>query len=104
MTPPSRPGLEQLLAQRIAVLDGAMGTMLQGFELCEADFRGERFAEHASDLKGDNEVLVLTRPDLIRPGARGLPGGRRRHHRDQQLRRDAGGPGRLRTGGSVLRS
>ncbi len=65
MRAPHPHALEQLLARRIAVLDGAMGTMLQSFELGEADFRGERFAEHRSDLKGDNEVLVLTRPEIV---------------------------------------
>jgi 5-methyltetrahydrofolate--homocysteine methyltransferase len=60
-----RAPLEALLAERILVLDGAMGTMLQARNLGEADFRGERFAEHPSDLQGDNELLVLTRPDVI---------------------------------------
>src|SRR6185436_681249 len=57
--------LEQLLAKRILVLDGAMGTMVQRHKLTEADFRGERFKNHAKDLKGNNDVLVLTRPDVI---------------------------------------
>ncbi|HYE86294.1 MAG TPA: methionine synthase [Vicinamibacterales bacterium] len=57
--------LRQLLAQRILVLDGAMGTMVQRRKLTEADFRGERFAAHPKDLKGNNDVLVLTRPDVI---------------------------------------
>jgi 5-methyltetrahydrofolate--homocysteine methyltransferase len=57
--------LDRLLAERILVLDGAMGTMIQRHALTEADFRGERFASHARDLRGDNDVLVLTRPDLI---------------------------------------
>jgi 5-methyltetrahydrofolate--homocysteine methyltransferase len=57
--------LEQLLTQRILVLDGAMGTMVQRRQLTEADFRGTRFASHAHDLKGNNDVLVLTRPDVI---------------------------------------
>ena len=56
----------RLLGQRIAVLDGAMGTMIQRYKLTEADFRGERFADHPSDLKGDNELLSLVRPDIIR--------------------------------------
>ena len=60
-----RQQLERLLAQRILVLDGAMGTMLQAEGLTEADFRGERLADHPTDLKGDNELLVLTRPDVI---------------------------------------
>src|SRR3989338_5283264 len=57
--------LERLLAERILVLDGAMGTMVQRRKLTEADFRGERFRAHAHDLKGNNDVLVLTRPDVI---------------------------------------
>jgi len=54
------------LAERILLLDGAMGTMIQGEELDEEDFRGERFADHADDLKGNNDLLTLTRPDLIK--------------------------------------
>src|SRR5262245_59735297 len=57
--------LSRLLAERILVLDGAMGTMIQRRQLTEADFRGERFRSHAHDLKGDMDVLVLTRPDVI---------------------------------------
>ncbi len=57
--------LSALLARRILVLDGAMGTMVQQRGLAEADFRGARFASHPRDLKGDNDVLVLTRPDVI---------------------------------------
>jgi 5-methyltetrahydrofolate--homocysteine methyltransferase len=58
--------LISLLAQRVLVLDGAMGTMIQRHTLTEADFRGTRFAEHPRDLRGDNDLLVLTRPDVIR--------------------------------------
>jgi 5-methyltetrahydrofolate--homocysteine methyltransferase len=57
--------LKKLLAERILVLDGAMGTMVQRRKLSEADFRGERFTSHPKDLKGNNDVLVLTRPDVI---------------------------------------
>ena len=57
--------LNRLLAERILVLDGAMGTMVQRRKLSEADFRGERFRSHPKDLKGNNDVLVLTRPDVI---------------------------------------
>ncbi len=57
--------LARLLAERILVLDGAMGTMVQRRKLSEADFRGERFKSHPRDLKGNNDVLVLTRPDVI---------------------------------------
>ena len=58
--------LSQLVRERILLLDGAMGTMIQKAELGEADFRGERFADHPHDLQGNNDLLVLTRPDLIR--------------------------------------
>ncbi len=54
-----------LLKERVLVLDGAMGTMIQRHSLTEADFRGERFASHAHDLKGNNDLLLLTRPDVI---------------------------------------
>ena len=57
--------LHDLLARRILLLDGAMGTMIQRYTLTEADFRGERFREHRHDLKGNNDVLILTRPDII---------------------------------------
>lgn len=57
--------LEQALQDRILVIDGAMGTMIQAEGLEEADFRGERFADHPSDLKGNNELLSLVRPDII---------------------------------------
>ncbi|MEZ5611614.1 MAG: methionine synthase [Rhodocyclaceae bacterium] len=57
--------LQTLLAQRILILDGAMGTMIQQHKLVEGDYRGERFGEHPRDLKGNNDLLVLTRPDVI---------------------------------------
>jgi 5-methyltetrahydrofolate--homocysteine methyltransferase len=59
--------LRDLLAQRILILDGAMGTMIQQYKLQEADYRGERFADwKGQDLKGNNDLLVLTKPDIIR--------------------------------------
>ena len=57
--------LQTLLQQRLLVLDGAMGTMIQRHGLQERDYRGERFADHPHDLKGNNDLLVLTRPDII---------------------------------------
>lgn len=57
--------LKELLAQRILIIDGAMGTMIQRHKLEEADYRGERFADWASDLKGNNDLLVLTQPQII---------------------------------------
>jgi 5-methyltetrahydrofolate--homocysteine methyltransferase len=61
----ARDQLEQLLAERILLLDGATGTMLQSHRLTEADYRGERFADHPQDLKGNHDLLVLTRPDVV---------------------------------------
>ena len=58
--------LPALLAQRIAIIDGAMGTMIQRYKLGEADFRNEALKDHPKDLKGNNDLLVLTRPDVIR--------------------------------------
>jgi len=57
--------IQQLLDDRILILDGAMGTMVQRFKLEEPDFRGERFRDHSHDLKGCNDLLVMTRPDVI---------------------------------------
>jgi len=65
MTTNRTEALTTLFRKRIAVLDGAMGTMVQGYTLTEADFRGQQFAAHASDLKGNNDLLSLTRPDVI---------------------------------------
>jgi len=58
--------LERLVEQRIVLFDGAMGTMIQRAGLEEADFRGERFVDHQGSLQGNNDLLVLTRPDVIR--------------------------------------
>ncbi|MGE4369036.1 MAG: methionine synthase [Burkholderiaceae bacterium] len=55
----------RLLGERLLILDGAMGTMIQRYKLTEADFRGERFAAHGKDVKGNNELLSLVRPDII---------------------------------------
>jgi len=66
MQPDRSDLLRSLLAQRILILDGAMGTMIQRHGLQEADYRGARFANHPRELKGNNDLLLLTRPDLIR--------------------------------------
>lgn len=58
--------LHTLLRERILVLDGAMGTMIQTYQLKEADYRGARFVDYTSDLKGNNDLLILTKPELIR--------------------------------------
>ncbi|HEX7615660.1 MAG TPA: homocysteine S-methyltransferase family protein, partial [Thermoanaerobaculia bacterium] len=57
--------LRALLRERIAVIDGAMGTMIQARGLLEADYRGERFRNHPKDLKGNNALLSLTQPAII---------------------------------------
>ena len=57
--------LEELFQKRIAYIDGAMGTMIQRYKLQEEDFRGDRYKSHSHELKGNNDVLVLTRPDVI---------------------------------------
>ena len=71
-TPAARPpaytrgaALPALLQQRIVIIDGAMGTMIQREKLGEADFRGARFADHPKDLRGNNDLLVLTCPDVV---------------------------------------
>jgi 5-methyltetrahydrofolate--homocysteine methyltransferase len=58
--------LKSLLAERIVILDGAMGTMVQSLQLSEDDFRGERFADYHMDIKGNNDILAMTQPHLIR--------------------------------------
>ncbi len=58
--------LEQEAARRVLVLDGAMGTMIQGYRLTEEDYRGERFKDYPSDLKGNNDLLSITQPKIIR--------------------------------------
>ena len=57
--------IKDLLKNKILTIDGAMGTMVQSFELDESDFRGDRFSDYKSDLKGNNDVLVLTQPELV---------------------------------------
>jgi len=57
--------LHEALTQRILVIDGAMGTMIQGYRLAESDYRGERFASWPCDLKGNNDILVLTQPQIV---------------------------------------
>ncbi|OHX11110.1 methionine synthase [Chromobacterium amazonense] len=65
MTKPLPHPVFQHLSQRILILDGGMGTMIQRHQLSEADYRGERFADWPCDVKGNNDLLVLTRPDVI---------------------------------------
>ncbi|NBW70775.1 MAG: 5-methyltetrahydrofolate--homocysteine methyltransferase, partial [Bacteroidetes bacterium] len=58
--------IQKDLENRILVLDGAMGTMIQKHKLTEDDFRGPRFANHPVDVKGNNDLLSLTQPDIIK--------------------------------------
>ncbi len=58
--------LEKILSKKILVMDGAMGTMVQGYNLEEKDFRGNRFLNHKSDLKGNNDILSITQPEIIK--------------------------------------
>ena len=62
----TKPDIRSLLKDRILFLDGAMGTMIQPYKLTEEDFRGERFANHPCDLKGNNDLLSIVRPDIIK--------------------------------------
>jgi 5-methyltetrahydrofolate--homocysteine methyltransferase len=62
---PKRTALLDLAPKRILVLDGAMGTMIQGLQYDEAAFRGERFADFHCDLRGNNDLLILTQPKAL---------------------------------------
>jgi 5-methyltetrahydrofolate--homocysteine methyltransferase len=57
--------LDAIFQERIMIIDGAMGTMVQRYRLSEEDFRGERFKNHHKDLKGNNDLLSITRPNVI---------------------------------------
>ena len=66
MQPDQTQILKDLLARRLVIIDGAMGTMIQRAKLEEADYRGDRFQSWPKDLKGNNDLLNLTRPEIIR--------------------------------------
>lgn len=61
-----RQQIENLLKRRIAIMDGGMGTMVQGYRLTEDDFRGPEFKDHDKNLRGNNDLLSLTRPDVVK--------------------------------------
>ena len=63
---PTQTTLQDALTRRILILDGAMGTMIQGYRLSEADYRGTRFHDFHKDVRGNNDLLALTRPEVIR--------------------------------------
>ena len=79
--------LQSLLTHRILILDGAMGTMIQQHRLTEAQYRGDRFAAHPRDLKGNNELLSLTQPQVIRDSIDNLGRLERLRHRCSGERR-----------------
>ena len=79
--------LDALFQSRIAFIDGAMGTSIQKYKLEEEDYRGERYAKHHKELKGNNDLLVITKPQARRPA---LPDSRR--FPDPRLRRFASFP------------
>ena len=62
---PAFDQLIKIMEERIIMIDGAMGTAIQAYKLKEEDYRGERYKNHTKDLKGDNDLLVITRPDVI---------------------------------------
>ena len=64
--PDATEQLSALMRDRVLVIDGAMGTMIQGHRLTDAQYRGERFADHPGDLQGNNDLLSLTQPDVVR--------------------------------------
>ena len=96
--PPHAMMLDTLLRERILLLDGAMGTMIQRARLAEEDYRGERFRDWARELRGNNDLLSLTQPRLVRDIHLQYLAGGRRHHRDQYLQLDFRVAGRLRHG------
>jgi 5-methyltetrahydrofolate--homocysteine methyltransferase len=61
-----KQNIREVLEKRILVLDGAMGTMIQQHKLSEEDFRGEQFKDHTMSLKGNNDLLSITQPQIIR--------------------------------------
>ena len=65
---PQTASLQSLLKERILILDGAYGTALQGYDLTEEDYRGSELSDHAVPVKGNHDLLCLTRPELITDG------------------------------------
>jgi methylenetetrahydrofolate reductase (NADPH) len=96
---PTAQTLRRLAAERILVLDGAMGTMIQGLELDEEGYRGARFDAWNREVRGNNDLLILSQPDAIRDIPSRVFPRRRRHRLDQHLLLHAHCPGRLRHAG-----
>ena len=76
------------MSERVMIIDGAMGTSVQAYKLKEEDFRAERYKDHENDLKGNNDILVLTRPDVIKEIHSGVFGGWCGYHRNEHVQRD----------------
>ena len=87
---------EALLDERILVLDGAWGVLIQRRGLGEEEYRGERFRDHPRDVAGDPDLLNLTRPEIVARDPRRVLRGRRGHRDDEHLHGDVDRPGRLR--------
>ena len=98
----TRSAFTDLLRQRILVLDGAMGTMIQALKLDEEGYRGARFDAWNREVRGNNDLLNLSRPDAIRDIHLAYYPRRRRHRLHQHLLLDHDRPGRLRHGGHRL--
>ena len=80
--------LHKLLENRIAIIDGAMGTTIRTYGMKEADIRGERFKDSKKDLLNNGDLFSLTQPEMIWRYPSPVSGGWSGHHRDQYLRRD----------------
>ena len=93
-----RGQIEELLAQRILVLDGAWGVLIHRRGLSEGEYRGERFREHHKDVQGDPDLLNLTHPEIVSRDPRRVLRRRRRHRDDEHLHGDENRSGRLRPG------
>ena len=62
----TKPDIRSLMQDRILIIDGAMGSLIQQYKLDEKDFRGERFKDFHRDIQGNNDILSITRPDVIK--------------------------------------
>ena len=103
-TPPTSENLEKLARERILIMDGAMGTMIQQEKLEEGDFRGDHFKNHSTELKGNNDLLCLTRPEIIRNIHSSYFEAGSDHGRNQHLQRHEYRHGRLQLGGNRTRT
>ena len=94
----SEKQLRKILAERVAILDGAMGTMIQSYKLDEQAFRGGQFAHHGRDLKGCNDLLVHHAARFDHGHSRSISRSRRGYYRDEHFQFDVDFDGRLQSG------